>query len=383
MAKPDLDHLLIRKDIQVTDVELGVGAYGRVFEVEYAGLACAAKEIHPIFFRVARREELERIKAIFLYECQIWSTLRHPNIVQFIGVHYPAGDQSGLPIMVMEKMLCSLRSLVERHDDVKIFPSHQKLSILHDISLGLWYLHIQDPPIVHRDLTPNNILLGSHLEAKITDLGVAKVIKNTDSGRKLTKAPGTPHFMPPEALDDNPVYDTSLDIFSYGAVSLYVTIQLWPEPKARERFNPTTGRREVVSEVERRKVYLDKMTTFEIGAKLKPLVLSCLDDDAAQRPKVAEISKLLKELCGKENSKMNFSEVMIDHSYAKMQNHKIQVYHFTYDIIVLCKQGLILHDLYNNFAQNILITCVCDLLSENQLFCTFLKFHFIASLFFY
>ena len=134
-----------------------MGAYGRVIEVEYAGLACAAKEIHPIFFRVARREELERIKANFLRECQTWSTLLHPNIVQFNGVHYPTGDQSGLPIMVMEKMSRSLRSLVERHEDVEIC-IHLKLSILHETSLGLRYLHImQHPPIVHRDLTPNNI----------------------------------------------------------------------------------------------------------------------------------------------------------------------------------------------------------------------------------
>ena len=54
-------------------------------------------------------------------------------------------------------------------------------------------------------------------------------MKDTDSGRKMTKVPGTPHFMPPEALDDNPVYDTSLDIFSYGAVTLYVITQQWQE----------------------------------------------------------------------------------------------------------------------------------------------------------
>ena len=268
-----------------------MGAYGRVIEVEYAGLACAAKEIHPIFFRVARREELERIKD-FLRECQIWSTLHHPNIVQFIGVHYPAGDQSGLPIMVMEKMSCSLRSLVERHEDVEI-PVRLKLSILHETSLGLRYLHIQHPPIVHRDLTPNNILLGSDLKAKITDLGVAKAMKDTDSGRKMTKVPGTPHFMPPEALDDNPVYDTSLDIFSYGAVTLYV---ITPEPKARERSNPATGRREVVSEIERRQNYLVKLAIPAIGIALKPLVLSCLDDNAAKHPMAEEISDTIKRV---------------------------------------------------------------------------------------
>jgi len=56
-----------------------------------------------------------------------------------------------------------------------------------------------DPPIVHQDLSPNNILLTAHHLAKISDLGVAKVMK-ADSRKTMTKAPGTVDFMPPESL---------------------------------------------------------------------------------------------------------------------------------------------------------------------------------------
>ena len=197
----------------------------------------------------------------------------------------------------MEKMQCSLRSFVERFERDKI-QMYTKLSILHDVSMGLWYLHIRQPPVVHRDLTPNNILLGSHLEAKITDLGVAKVMRDTDSGRHLTKVPGTPHFMPPEALDDNPAYGPSLDVFSFGAVVLYVDTQEWPEPRAREKRNPETGKRELVSEVERRQEYIDKMEDTEIGTEIRPLVISCLNDDPNTRPVITEISRSVKELKG-------------------------------------------------------------------------------------
>ena len=204
-------------------------------------------------------------------------------------------DDNGLPVMVMEKMHCSLRSFVEGFEGLEIqLPT--KLSILHDVSMGLWYLHIRNPPVVHRDLTPNNILLSRHFEAKITDLGVAKVIRDTDSGRQMTKAPGTPHFMPPEALDDNPAYGPSLDVFSYGAVILYVTTQDWPEPRAREKYNSVTGKRELVSEVERRQEYLDKMAESEVGVKLRRLIVSCLDDDQAMRPMIADISSSIKGL---------------------------------------------------------------------------------------
>ena len=82
-------------------------------------------------------------------------------------------EQPILPIIVMEKMQQSLRSLVENYSSI---PLNVKLSILNDACLGLRYLHSRNPLIVHCDLTPNNILLGGHLKAKITDLDVAKVL---------------------------------------------------------------------------------------------------------------------------------------------------------------------------------------------------------------
>ena len=159
--------------------------------------------------------------------------------------------------------------------------------------LSLRYLHSRNPPIVHRDLTPNNILLSYHLEAKISDLGVAKVVRSNNQ-RTMTKLPGTPDFMPPEALSIRPVYGPSLDVFSYGGVILNVTTHLWPEPADPAEFNPDTGRRELVSEAKRRQQYLDKMTGG--AADLKPLVISCLDDNPKNRPPVAQVSMTIKRV---------------------------------------------------------------------------------------
>ena len=88
-----------------------------------------------------------------------------------------------------------------------------KLSILHDVSLGLSYLHGRRPAVIHRDLSSNNVLLTSHLVAKISDLGMAKMIRadSKQTKSRLTTAPGTLHFMPPEALEEeDPVYGTGL-----------------------------------------------------------------------------------------------------------------------------------------------------------------------------
>ena len=188
-----------------------------------------------------------------------------------------------LPIIVMEKMYNSLRGLMEKNTDI---PFHNILSILNDVCFGLQYLHSRNPPIVHRDLTPNNILLCYHLRAKITDLGVAKVMQTTDT-KTLTQAPGTHDFMPPECLANKPVYGLSLDIFSLAGVILYITTKQWPQPAPWIDFDPNTGGRIVLTELQRRQQYLDKMT----GAytDLRALVVSCLDDNPKNRPLVAQV----------------------------------------------------------------------------------------------
>ena len=76
---------LILHGVNPTGKEIGRGAYGRVFEVDYEGTLCAAKEVHALLLQYAQGNDLQKIKDDFLSECQIWSTLRHPCVVQFIG----------------------------------------------------------------------------------------------------------------------------------------------------------------------------------------------------------------------------------------------------------------------------------------------------------
>ena len=76
---------LILHRVYLTGKEIGRGAYGRVFEVDYEGTLCAAKELHALLLQYSQGDNLRKIIDDFLNECQIWSTLRHPCIVQFLG----------------------------------------------------------------------------------------------------------------------------------------------------------------------------------------------------------------------------------------------------------------------------------------------------------
>ena len=211
---PELKDVTL-KGVVPLNKELGNGAYGSVFTVKHGDDVYAAKKIHPILIDSVSLEEKQRIKDDFIRECICCSSIEHPYIVQFIGVYFQP-ELSSLPIMVMELMHTSLTKLIDNNKSKISFG--EKVSILHDVSLGLSFLHDHKPQILHRDLSPNNIMLTTQLTAKIGDLGVAKVVragsKETTSKLKLTRAvPGTPDFMPPEAMSADSIYGTPIDVF--------------------------------------------------------------------------------------------------------------------------------------------------------------------------
>jgi len=272
-----------------TGKELGLGAYGKVFEVEHSGTLYAAKQIHSVLLDGVNLEAATALRDMFVQECYSLSKCRHPNIVQFIGVYYPPHQRLALPTLIMEEMDGSLTKFVEKNSPISLLKA---LSILHHVSLGVWYLHSCDPLLMHRDLSPNNILVNAtSLVAKLCDFGIIKVSSPYSRDRDdLTKAPGTPDFMPPEALSQRPVYGLPLDVFSFGGVALYVACGEWPSPSVPAMMHPNTV---TLSEAERRRKYLDKIRGN--GAVLRILIEECLSDDPDMRPTMEHVSTRIKD----------------------------------------------------------------------------------------
>ena len=269
--------------------ELGRGAYGRVFEVKYCGQSFAAKEIHAILLDGISKEKRETVRKSFVQECYLCQHLRHPNIVQLIGVYWPK-HHSDLPVMVMEMMESSLKIHIEtksRNNSIT-----DNYTLFRDVALGLSFLHAQSPPVVHRDLSPNNVLLTRRGVAKLSDLGVSRAIEAGGKVIKkkalLTKAPGTLDFMPPEALEDNPVYDVSLDVFSFAGIMLFVFCKQWPSPAEATGIDPKTLCVVGYTEVQRRQKYLSKMDGDGVNG-LRKLLECCLDNDPCRRPDIATV----------------------------------------------------------------------------------------------
>ena len=268
-----------------TGKEVGHGSYAVVKELEFHGLKCVGKKIHSILFDSATPQEQAAMLERFAAECELLGGLHHPCIVQFLGVCFEQG--SPLPVLVMEYLHTTLSACLDKYD---VLPKEISYRILRDVALGLRYLHERSPPIVHRDLSANNILLTSNMNAKISDLGVAKILDLTSARitqMTQTKAPGTPCYMPPEAMVARPNYTSKVDVFSYGVLLVHILSGQWPIPGVAFTIDPQKSDAVVpVTEFDRRQTFIQRIGNDH---PLANLIRQCLSNMPAQRPDAAEI----------------------------------------------------------------------------------------------
>ena len=263
----------VLSNVILTGTRIGAGAYGSVDEVAISG---AAKKIHVILQDRSEipQDEIRRASTQFVKECQLMSTLRHPNIVQFLGVCFFEGSR--LPVLVMERLLTSLHELLapETHPPpgtrplLSFFKLGLKCSVLHNVASGLEYLPHQAPPIIHRDLSARNILLNSRLVGKLADLGVALIVPRMRDAATMTKAPGTSVYMPPEAIapaetgEEKSKHDASIDVFSLGVVTIFTIGETFPcDLLAHNYLEGDSGLLIARTELQQRSRYMQNVNT--------------------------------------------------------------------------------------------------------------------------
>ena len=281
--------------VQIYDKEvLGIGSYGKVCKAKCGQLPCAAKLLHDTLFQ-DNDPGARNLVTKFLQECQFLSTIKHPNIVQYLGT--ATDPQSRRRVLVMELMDESLTRFLVRLTGP--LPYHSQLNICHDVALALAYLHSNG--IIHRDLSSNNVLLiGEGSRAKVTDFGMSKLMNMNPRMTPLTQVPGTPAYMPPEALISPPHYSSKLDCFSHGVLALQIVTRNFPNPGDATKYvevqDPRfpSGRALVqFLETERRKKDID---LIELSHPLRPIALHCLKDRDTERPSADELCGRLASL---------------------------------------------------------------------------------------
>ena len=282
------------KDVRLLrDDFLGIGAYGKVCKAKCDDLLCAAKLMHETLFNSLTAEQLiasERKQRLpirrFEQECEFLGTIRHPNIVQYLGLCQD--PYTHLPVLLMELMDDSLTHFLESSSQPLAY--HIQVNLCHDVALALSFLHSNE--IIHRDLSSNNVLMVSNVRAKVSDFGMARLGDiGSQSAQHLTftACPGTDVYMPPEAIKDKPVYTDKIDCFSFGVIAVQIITRLFPKPGDRRKRTEIENIGLVekrISECERRH---DHITKFDPSHPLLPTALHCLKDKYVERPSAHEI----------------------------------------------------------------------------------------------
>ena len=265
-----------------------------IYAAQYHGKECAAK--------VAHSRSSKNFQRSFREECKLMVTLRHPCIIQLVGIFFRKGDPAS-PVMLMERMCLSLTEFLTSKRSFQ-----DKLTILHDVACGLYYIHSKN--IIHCDLTGNNILMTNNINAKIADFGQA-VIYDPNSKDSLPTNPGNVHHMPPEASQHNPTYSTKLDVFSFGCVMIHTVTQELPIPNCDMYVETSSiGSYAKLPEVDRRSVLIKRLKRDPNSAQLCKIVVECLQDNPDNRPTAAMLHLQFKNYLEKhhEHSKVSFKD---------------------------------------------------------------------------
>ncbi|XP_071803322.1 serine/threonine-protein kinase Nek10-like isoform X1 [Asterias amurensis] len=204
---------------------LGTGAFGSVYKVKKntGENFLALKEIrynNPVVGKTVKEKD-KSIDSIVSELTIIKEHLRHSNVVRY----YRTFKEMDNLYIVMELIegaplyehFNSLKEKGERFSEERIW------NIFIQIVLALRYLH-KDKKIVHRDLTPNNIMLGENDKVTITDFGLARQ-KQPDSS-KMTSVVGTILYNCPEIIQSQP-YGEKADVWAAGCI-LYQMAMLRP-----------------------------------------------------------------------------------------------------------------------------------------------------------
>ena len=284
------------------DQKLGVGAYGVVYKAKCDELICAAKILHPNLFDIETQSlatptnEHKLPIRRFEQEYKFMSSLRHPNIVQYLGIDFDP-DDIRLPVLLMELMDDSLTHFLE--NSPQPIPYHIQVNFCHDVALALSFLHSNN--IVHRDLSGNNVLLLCNVRAKVTDFGMARLDDFTSkSHQTCTMCPGTEVYMAPETVQEDTMYTEKIDCFSFGVIIVQILTQLFPKPGNRlqkvQFSHPDLPRGTLmvcVPEIDRRQNHISQI---DQNNPLLQIALDCLGDQSKERPSAIQLCRRIVKL---------------------------------------------------------------------------------------
>ncbi|XP_022735692.1 probable LRR receptor-like serine/threonine-protein kinase At5g37450 [Durio zibethinus] len=268
--------------------QVGQGGYGKVYRGILANGAVVA-------IKRAQQGSMQG-QIEFITEIELLSRVHHRNLVSLVGYCIEQGEQ----MLVYEFMPNgSLRDLLsDRCRHTLSFPMRLRIAL--GSAKGILYLHTEaDPPIIHRDIKANNILLDFKFTPKVSDFGISRLAPVPDaegaSAHVSTVVKGTPGYLDPEYFLTHKLTEKS-DVYSLGIVFLELLTGMLPISHGRNIVREVYGACQsglMFSIIDR------SMGSYssESIKKFMALALKCCQDDPKERPTMLEVVRELENLC--------------------------------------------------------------------------------------
>uniref|UniRef100_A0A8D1IU52 Protein kinase domain-containing protein n=1 Tax=Sus scrofa TaxID=9823 RepID=A0A8D1IU52_PIG len=258
-------------------------------------LAMKEVNLHNPAFGKDKKDRDSSVRNIVSELTIIKEQLYHPNIVRY----YKTFLENDRLYIVME--LIEGAPLGEHFSSLKEkqhhFAEERLWKIFIQLCLALRYLH-KEKRIVHRDLTPNNIMLGDKDRVTVTDFGLAK---QKQESSKLTSVVGTILYSCPEVLKSEP-YGEKADVWAAGCI-LYQMATLTPPFYSTNMLSLATKIVEAAYDPVPEGIYSEKVTTT---------ISRCLTPDAEARPDIVEVSSMISDVMMKYLDNLSTSQLALE-----------------------------------------------------------------------
>jgi len=210
---------------------------------------------------------------IFTQEFSMVFDMNHTNLLR--PTHFDCWERMPYLIMPLIKNGSAFKYLAEG----KTIPEDECWKMLHDVAAGLAYLHEKNPPLIHQDIKPDNIMIGDEGQYLITDFGISARVRSTIRGGKAQEqSGGTLAYMGPERFSSTPKPIMASDVWSLGAMMYELMTGL-----------PPFGNHGGVLQKNGADI---PIIEGDFTQELKDIVTSCLAKETWDRPSARKIEEM-------------------------------------------------------------------------------------------